>query len=98
MHAVRAYRKRKRVQNILKKLEKRTDWKKENCMKYADKIDKIVCVCSHDLLKFLTNMCVPGFYMGTCKCTDKSLSEALIFVSTNPQWGFSVTRFDYTGA
>ena len=30
--------------------------------------------------------------------TGKSLSEALIFVSTNPKWGFSVTRFDYTGA
>ena len=55
-------------------------------MKYADKIDKIVCVCSHDLLKFLTNMCVPGFYMETCKCTDKSLSEALIFASTKPQY------------
>ena len=55
-------------------------------MKYADKIDKIVCVCSHDLLKFLTNMYVPGFYMGTCKCTDKSLSDPLIFASTKPQY------------
>ena len=55
MHAVRAYRKRKRVQNILKNYRKEQIGKKENCMKYADKIDEIVYVCSHDLLKFLTN-------------------------------------------
>ena len=49
-------------------------------MKYADKIDEIVYVCSHDLLKFLTNMYQVFIWELVNVCMYRDSPDSMVFV------------------